>query len=97
MMKGTHSDDSILSLEGMIIMRQFKRMVKMMVREKSGCTRMWMATLRTGLKGDKAQMALSAENLKISRPLLMTMNVWKEKRSRRQYYQHFWRKSRFFP
>ena len=49
----THSEDSICSLEGMIIMKQLSRMVVMMMREKSGCTRMWMATRRTGLKGCK--------------------------------------------
>jgi hypothetical protein len=50
----THSDDSIFSLEGMIIIRQLRRMVKMMVNEKRGWTRMWMATRRTGLNGDRA-------------------------------------------
>ncbi len=59
----------------MIIMMQLSRMVAMMMSEKSGCTRMWMATLRTGLKGDSAHTASSAEKRKMSLPLLMTMNV----------------------
>ena len=75
----TYSEDSIFSLEGIIIIRQLRRIVKMIVNEKRGWTRMWMATRRTGLNGDKAQMADSAENRKMSFPLLMTINVWKRK------------------
>jgi len=45
---------------------------------------MWMATRRTGLNGDKAQMADSAENRKMSFPLLMTINVWKQKERKKR-------------
>ena len=71
----THSDDSICSLEGMIIMKQLSKMVVMIMSEKSGCTRMWMATRRTGLKGESTQRASAAENRKMSFPFEMTMNV----------------------
>ena len=58
------SVDSICSDEGMIIIKQFKRMVVIMMSENMGWTRMWIATRRTGLKGDKNQSASVAENLK---------------------------------
>ena len=77
----THSEDSICSLEGMIIMKQLSRMVVMMMREKSGCTRMWMATRRTGLKGDSTHSASAAEKRKMSFPFEMTMNVCNDRRS----------------
>ena len=59
----------------MIIMKQLRRMVVMMMREKSGWTRMWMATRRTGLNGESTHRASSALNRKMSLPLLMTMKV----------------------
>ena len=62
MMK-SYSEDSICSDEGMIIMKQFKRMVVMIMSENMGWTWMWMATRRTGLNGDKNQSASVAENL----------------------------------
>ena len=71
----TYSVDSTLSVEGMIIVIQLRRMVRMMMREKSGWTRIWMATRRTGEKGDRNHMESSAENRKMSLPLLITMNV----------------------
>ena len=46
-----------------------------MMREKRGWTNTWMATLRTGEKGERNHMESSAENLKISFPLLITMKV----------------------
>ena len=42
--------DSICSVGGRIIMMQLRRMVTMMMREKRGWTRTWMATLRMGDK-----------------------------------------------
>ena len=60
------SVDSIVSFEGRIIMKQFKRMVVMIMRENNGWTKMWIATRRTGLNGDKNQSASVPENLKKS-------------------------------
>ena len=60
----TYSVDSICSEDGMIIIRQFKRIVKIMISENNGWTKMCMATRRTGLNGDKNHMASEAENLK---------------------------------
>ena len=57
-------------------MRQLMRMVAMMIREKRGWTSTWMATRRTGEKGDRNHIESSAENLKMSFPLLITMKVW---------------------
>ena len=48
----TYSEASIFSLEGMIIIKQLRRMVVMIMSEKSGWTRMWMATRLTGEKGE---------------------------------------------
>ena len=72
----SYSDDSICSLDGMIIMKQLSRMVVMMMSEKSGWTRMWMATRRTGENGEITQSASSALKRKMSLPLLITMKVW---------------------
>ena len=57
-------------------MIQLRRMVTMMMREKRGWTRTWMATRRTGEKGLRNHMESSAEKRKISLPLLMTTKVW---------------------
>ena len=57
-------------------MRQLMRMVAMMMRENRGWTSTWMATRRTGEKGDRNHIESSAENLKMSFPLLITMKVW---------------------
>ena len=73
--KDTHSVDSIRSEGVRIIMRQLMRMVAMMMRENRGCTSTWMATRRTGEKGDRNHIESSAENLKMSFPLLITMKV----------------------
>lgn len=43
-----------------------------------------MATLRIGLNGSSIQRAFVAENLKISRPLLITTKVWKKKQKKKQ-------------
>ena len=45
MMK-SYSEDSICSDEGMIIMKQFKRMVVMIMSENMGWTWMWMVAFR---------------------------------------------------
>ena len=60
----TYSVDSICSEDGMIIIRQFKRIVRIIMSENIGWTKMWMATRRTGLNGDKNHIASEAENLK---------------------------------
>ena len=73
--KDAHSVDSIRSEGVRIIMRQLMRMVAMMIRENRGWTSTWMATRRTGEKGDRNHIESSAENLKMSFPLLMTMKV----------------------
>ena len=73
--KDAHSVDSIRSEGVRIIMRQLMRMVAMMMRENRGWTSTWMATRRTGEKGDRNHIESSAENLKMSFPLLMTMKV----------------------
>ena len=73
----TYSEASIISVEGIIIRRQFNKIVVMMIIENSGWTSMWIATRRTGLKGDKNHKAFVAEKRNISFPLLMTTNVWK--------------------
>ena len=73
--KDTHSVDSIRSEGVRIIMRQLMRMVAMMMRENRGWTSTWMATRRTGEKGDRNHIESSAENLKMSFPLLITMKV----------------------
>ena len=73
--KDAHSVDSIRSEGVRIIMRQLMRMVAMMMREKRGWTSTWMATRRTGEKGDRNHIESSAENLKMSFPLLITMKV----------------------
>ena len=49
-------------------MRQLRRMVAIIMIEKRAWTCMWMATLRTGLKGDKKPIAFVAENRKMSFP-----------------------------
>ena len=76
----TYSEASIISVEGIIIRRQFNKIVVMMIIENSGWTSMWIATRRTGLKGDKNHKAFVAEKRNISFPLLMTTNVWKIKK-----------------
>ena len=76
----TYSEASIISVEGIIIRRQFSKIVVMMIIENSGWTSMWIATRRTGLKGDKNHKAFVAEKRNISFPLLMTTNVWKMKK-----------------
>ena len=76
--KVTHSVDSICSVGGRIIIRQLRRMVTMMMREKRGWTRTCIATLRTGEKGERNHMESSAEKRKMSFPLLITMKVCKE-------------------
>ena len=73
--KDAHSVDSIRSEGVRIIMRQLMRMVAMMMRENRGWTSTWMATRRTGEKGDRNHIESSAENLKMSFPLLITMKV----------------------
>ena len=75
----TYSEASIISVEGIIIRRQFSKIVVMMIIENSGWTSMWIATRRTGLKGDKNHKAFVAEKRNISFPLLMTTNVWNTK------------------
>lgn len=47
------------------------------MREKRGWTRTWMATLRTGEKGERNHIESSAEKRKMSLPLLITTKVWK--------------------
>ena len=74
--QSTYSVDSIRSVGGRIIMIQLRRMVTMMMREKRGWTRTWMATRRTGEKGLRNHIESSAEKRKISFPLLMTTKVW---------------------
>ena len=73
--KDAHSVDSIRSEGVRIIMRQLMRMVAMIMRENRGWTSTWMATRRTGEKGDRNHIESSAENLKMSFPLLITMKV----------------------
>ena len=75
-LNNTYSEASIISVEGIIIRRQFNKIVVMMIIENSGWTSMWIATRRTGLKGDKNHKAFVAEKRNISFPLLMTTNVW---------------------
>ena len=65
----------------MIIMKQLSKMVVMIMSEKSGCTRMWMATRRTGLKGESTHRASAAENRKMSLPFEMTMNVCNDRKA----------------
>ena len=59
-------------------------MVVMIIRENKGWTKIWIATRRTGLKGDKNQRASVPENLKVKNILLVQPllnpnegNVWK--------------------
>ena len=61
-------------------MMQLRRMVTMMMREKRGWTRTWMATLLTGEKGERNHIESSAEKRKMSLPLLITTKVWKKKK-----------------
>ena len=56
-------------------MMQLRRMVTMMMREKRGWTRTWMATLLTGEKGERNHIESSAEKRKMSLPLLITTKV----------------------
>ncbi len=68
-------------------MKQLSRMVVMMMSEKSGCTRMWMATLRTGENGEITQRASVAEKRKMSFPLLTTMKVCVGRKKKMLIYQ----------
>lgn len=76
----TYSVDSTIGDVGIIINPQFVRMVLMITNEKSGCTKIQIATRRIGLNGSSNHIAFDAEKRKMSFPLLTTTNVCKRER-----------------